>query len=164
MLLFSGEGLAGSQRGLPRVTRPVGGGAGFGRRPAVCRAQVSRYVRGGAGCRGFLHVKAPSGPRPGLSLHPEREPGPWSRLQRPLPFRVPGLSKLTHFDPVFGEGLPRPELGAQRWAWGAPLLLGRAVNESTPWLPATVHGPPSDAGSAVVSRRPHERLIKVFSF
>lgn len=39
-----------------------------------------------------------------------------------------------------GERLPPPELGGQRWAWGAPFLLDRAVNKSTPWLwpPSTV--------------------------
>lgn len=40
-MLFSGEGPTGSQSGLPRVTRPVGHGAGFSRSPAGCRAPAS---------------------------------------------------------------------------------------------------------------------------
>ena len=62
-----------------------------------------------------------------------------------------------------GKRPPPPYPRGQPWAWGAPLLLDRAVNKSTPWLPATLHGPLSNAGIGVVfNRHSHESLIAGF--
>lgn len=92
MLLFSDEGPTGSQSDLPKITRPVGHGAGFRRRPAGCRAQgpttvlcASTVQHGkykvaqvgwgviltGKVSRSFLPpVPNPAWPQP---LHPEQE-------------------------------------------------------------------------------------------
>ena len=85
---FSREGLAGSQSGLPRVTRPVGSGAGFRQRPADAGPR-SVWDVAPAGRR----ASSTSGPRlvhglASVSLHPERGPGPGAAPSA-LPFRVP---------------------------------------------------------------------------
>lgn len=75
----------------------------------------------------------------------------------------PELFKRVHFNPVFGEAAAPTFPRGQHWVWGAPLLLDRAVNKSTPWLPATLHSPLSNAGIAVVvSRHSQESLMAGF--
>ena len=142
--------------------------------PRAAGPRSVRYVRGGAGgwdvaprrVQRFLHVRALSRPRLGLSLCIRNgDRGPRAAPSAPSVQGSQGSLSSCISTQSLGERLPPPELGGQRWAWGAPLLLDHAVNKSTPWLPATLHGPLSDAGSAmVVNRHSHERLIKAFSF
>ena len=184
MLLFSGEGPTGSQIGLPRVTRPVGRGAGFRRRPAGCRAVASpttlpastvKYgkreeVRGGWDVAPRQGTGGSSMSRPSLvhrlaSVSPSRtgdralEPPPASAS-----IQVSQSSSSAFISTQsLGKRPPPPYPRGQPWAWGAPLLLDRAVNKSTPWLPATLHGPLSNAGIGVVfNRHSHESLIAGF--
>ena len=182
-MLFSGEGPTGSQSGLPRVTRPVGHGAGFSRSPAGCRAPASltalpastvQYGKceeaQGAGVWPPGRVQeAPSHQGPVLStawpqsFHPEQEtvlePPP-----APASIQV-SQSSLSAFISTqsLGKRLPPPSPEGSTGSGGAPLLLDRAVNKSTPWLPATLHSPLSNAGSAVVvSRHSQESLMAGF--
>lgn len=106
-----------------------------------------RYARGGAGgwdvapcrCRTFLHVKAQSCPRPGLSLSiPNGRQGAGAASSLRFHSGFPELFKRVHFDPVFGEA-------------AAPTLAQRA---------ALGLGSPSPAGSRCGYRPPSTVLSR----
>lgn len=109
-------------------------------------------------CRTFLHVKAQSCPRPGLSLSiPNGRQGAGAASSLRFHSGFPELFKRVHFDPVFGEAAA-PTL-AQRAALGlgSPSPAGSCRGYRPP---STVL---SNAGiSVVINRHSRESLIVGF--